>query len=253
MNRGRPLDVAAVVLSVAVIVGLSVALRPAATATVTTNPSSVEIDRPEVAEPGTRPLVLFIGDSYTAGNGLAEMSYGCMAANRMGWLCKLSAVPGTGYISDGAADRSDVPYEGPSKSFVERIPYLAAAYQPDVVVLDGGRNDRSPVPDRVFKAMVGTITEVRRAWPNAKIVFVRPRFLAEPGDDAGFSDAFIANLRRQPEAKGVIFIDPIHMLTGMDTSRMLRDDRIHPNQRGNDEIRSALFRALSTHGFASST
>ena len=169
MSRARRFDVAAIMASVVIIIGLGVALRPAATGTITADPSAVHVDRPQLAA-DTRPSVLFIGDSYTAGNGLAEMSYGCMAAVRMGWLCNLSAWPSTGYISGGAANRFDIPDHGPSKSFVERIPLLAAVYQPDVVVLDGGRNDLFSPAENVYRAMAGTIGEGRRAWPSARIV-----------------------------------------------------------------------------------
>ena len=97
-----------------------------------------------------RPLVLFIGDSYTEGRGSAEMSYGCRAVAQMGWLCDLSAMGGTGYISGGPANRWVDQYAGKSLSFSERIPHLAAKYDPAVVVLDGGRNDEFPPRKDVF-------------------------------------------------------------------------------------------------------
>ena len=95
----------------------------------------------DTATADARPLVLFIGDSYTAGKSSAELSYGCRAAVQMGWLCALSAVGGTGYISGGPANRWVDPHIGKSLSFSERIPHLSAKYDPAVVVLDGGRND----------------------------------------------------------------------------------------------------------------
>src|ERR1700754_3240469 len=252
MNRPRGFDLAALVLAVTVTLALCFALRPEVTATVTANPSTVHVDRQQLPAADARPSVLFIGDSYTGGSGLKEMSYACMAATRMGWLCNLSAQPGTGYISGGDANRFDIPGIGQSKSFAERIPLLAKAYHPDVVILDGGRNDLFPRPDRVFLAMAGTVGEARRAWPDATIVFIRPRFLASPGDDLGFDDSFFADLQAQPDVEGVTFIDPIVRLTGIDTSAMLKNDGIHPNQQGNQELSSALFDSLSTTGFAPS-
>ena len=76
---------------------------------------------------------------------------------------------GTGYISGGPANRfASAEYLGTSMSFTERIPHLAAKYDPDVVVLDGGRNDLVPARARdVFKAMTATIADARRAWPDA--------------------------------------------------------------------------------------
>jgi lysophospholipase L1-like esterase len=240
--RVRYCDAATIVASVVIIVGVSLAFRPAGTATtITANSSAVDIDRSQLAAADTLPSVLFIGDSYTAGNGLPEMSYGCMAAVRMGWLCNLSAVPGSGYISGGPANR-----------FIERIPNLALVYRPDAVVLDGGRNDPPPPSANALMAMAETIGEARRAWPNARIACIRPRFLAEPDNDLGFNDAFIARIREQPSAAGVTFLDPIETFTGRDTSAMLADDRIHPNQRGELALTSALVESIRVQRFAPS-
>ena len=206
MSRTRWFDVAAIALALAVIVGLVFAFRPEASATITIDPSTAHVDRPNSTAAAKPPSVLFVGDSYTAGDGLPEMSYGCMAAVRMGWLCDLSAVPGTGYMSGGPGNRFEVSrYLGTSTSFAERITNLADVYQPDVVVLDGGRNDRNeenPPTESVFKAMTATIELARRTWPDATIIFIRPRFLAEPNDDLGFNDDFIRRLEAEPAAAG---------------------------------------------------
>lgn len=246
-------DIAAVVLAALTMVVLIFALRPqttppnmASSATPTIQPSNPSKTK--------TPSVLFIGDSYTAGRGLPEMSPGCRAAAEMGWLCQLSAVPGTGYISGGPANRFTVnPYIGESTSFAERIPKLAAVYQPDIVVLDGGRNDLFPPREDVFKAMSATIADARRAWPAAQLVFIRPRFLANPEDDLGFDDAFIARLLAEPEATGVVVLDPMNWFNGKDTSSMLAEDGIHPNQRGQAELGSAFLDSLLAHGFAGRT
>ena len=111
------------------------------------------------AADATRPSALFIGDSYTAGRGSAEMSYACMAAVRMGWLCDLSAWWERDTSAEGLRTDSSYPYLGMSMSFSERIPHLAAKYDPDIVVLDGGRNDELPPREDVFNAMVATIAE----------------------------------------------------------------------------------------------
>jgi hypothetical protein len=248
MSRTRWFDTAAVALAVAVVVGLGFALRSDDTATIAVDPSTVHIERPQPAE-ATRPSVLYIGDSYTLGTGPAEMSYACMAAVRMGWFCNLSALNGTGYISGGPANRFLVdPYLGMSTSFIERIPHLAAVYQPNVVVLDGGRNDElAPVED-VFKAMRATIEEASQVWPTATIVFVMPRFLDRPSDNLRFSDAFIARLKSA--APKMVLIDPIKRFARTDTSAMLGKDQEHPNRQGELAITSALVESLSSHRFA---
>ncbi len=254
MTRTRRFDLAALALIVAIVGGLGFVLWPHGTKAATGTPSTIIVDRPQPAAPPTQPSVLFIGDSYTAGNGLPELSYGCMAAVRMGWLCHVSAVPGTGYISGGPANRSVVDeYIGLSTSFIERIPGLAAKNQPNVVVLDGGRNDLFPPRQDVFNAMVATIAEARRAWPKATIVFVRPRFLADPGDNLGFDTDFIQSLGKESSDQNIVIVDPISWFSGSDTSDMLRDDGIHPNQRGEQALASALVMSFMSHGIAAAT
>ncbi len=243
MNRTRWFDVGAIALAVVISVGIAGvsssggAARPVAAAPDSTN------ERPST-DGYAPPLTLFIGDSYTAGESSAELSYGCRAAVRMGWLCALSAIGGTGYLSGGDANRWVDPYIGKSLSFSERIPHLSAQYDPDLVVLDGGRNDEFVPRNVVFDVMVSTIAEIRRTWPEARIIFIRPRFLANPADNLGFDDDFMARLGSEPDAQGVIFIDPISSLFGTDTSGLVASDGLHPNREGEERMTTALLDSL---------
>ncbi|GAA2539134.1 SGNH/GDSL hydrolase family protein [Mycolicibacterium diernhoferi] len=240
MTRARWSDVGAAAMVVAIAIGISTVSRSPQPHPVLSHSGAEQ----PISE--TRPLALFIGDSYTAGESSAELSYACRAAVLMGWLCALSAVGGTGYISGGPANRWDDPYTGESSSFIERIPHLSAQYDPDLVLLDGGRNDAFAPRTYVFEETVSTLGEVYRAWPRAQIVFIRPRLLADPGDDLGMTDEFMAHLRAEPAAKGVIFIDPISTLTGTDTSELLAPDKLHPNARGEQRILTSLIAALQS-------
>jgi lysophospholipase L1-like esterase len=194
--------------------------------------------------------MLIIGDSYVAGTGRDELSYGCMAAARMGWYCKVAAGPGTGYISGGPANRFQLKYQGESTSFDERLAGLALMYQPNVVVLDGGRNDLFAPPDAVYNVMVSTIADVQRTWPDATVVFIRPRFLSRPGDDLGYNDALIGRLQSDPNIRPMLVIaDPIAGLAGRDTSGLVIDDGIHPTRQGEMVMASALYDTLLALGF----
>lgn len=242
-------DVVAVVVAIVIVVCLAVALRPQHVGAAPVTPTAAQVNRPEPgAEP--QPSVLFIGDSYTAGSGLREMSPSCRAAVRLGWVCHLSAIPGTGYVSGGPANRFTVdPYIGRSTTFSERIPGLGAVYHPDIVVLDGGRNDQFPPRQDVYKAMAATIADVRRTWPTATLVFLRPRLLADPDDDMEFDDRFMARLAAEPASEGMVILDPIKKFVGTDTSGMLSEDGIHPNRRGEQALATALANALAEHGW----
>jgi lysophospholipase L1-like esterase len=118
------------------------------------------------------------------------------------------------------------------------------------VVLDGGRNDEFPPRANVLAAMVATIADARRAWPEAEIVFERPRFLSRPNDDLGFDESFTNRLLRDPEARGVSVIDPIGAFTGRDTSRLLADDGIHPNREGELDLAAEITASLVDQRFA---
>jgi lysophospholipase L1-like esterase len=242
-------DIAALLLVVLVVVGLVIAVYPHQTATTATAPAATRVDRPTPPD-AARPTMLVIGDSYVAGTGRDELSYGCMAAARMGWYCKVAASPGTGYISGGPANRFQLKYEGESTSFDERLAGLALKYQPNVVVLDGGRNDLFAPPDAVYNVIVSTIADVQRTWPDATVVFVRPRFLSRPGDDLGYGDELIARLQADPNIRPMLVIaDPIASLAGRDTSGLVIDDGIHPTRQGEMVMASALYDSLLALGF----
>lgn len=242
-------DVAAVVVAVLVIAGLAYVLRPQHSPTIAVDPAAAQVERPHSADQ-PRKTMLFIGDSYVAGTGLDETSYGCMAASRMGWYCKVSAGPGTGYISGGPANRFELDYIGESTSFNERLPGLALSYQPDIVVLDGGRNDLFVPPDTVYDAMVSTIADVRRTWPAATVVVIRPRFLSRPADDLGFDDAFFNRLMDEDITQQmVVVVDPIERLVDADTTGMVGADGLHPNRNGELSMSAALFDSLVQAGF----
>ena len=137
-----------------------------------------------------------------------------------------------------------------SQALADAIWNSCQSHTQDPADPDHYRNDLFLPKDSVFEAMTATIEAARQAWPKATIVFIRPRFLAKPGDDLGFNDAFMANLRRQPGAAGVVFLDPIKRLTSIDRSDMLTDDGIHPNQRGELVLAHALLESMVADGFA---
>ncbi|MFE3189508.1 SGNH/GDSL hydrolase family protein [Nocardia sp. NPDC059240] len=244
MTRPKAADLAAALLAIVIVAGLVFALRTEPTGHGESTPARLVV--PEQ----TAPAALFIGDSYTGASMLAEMSYACQAAVRLRWLCDPASMPGTGYISGGPANRFHIDYLGDSTSFDERVQQLAHTAAPNIIVLDGGRNDKfAPVED-VYKAIRGTAYDAHNAWPAAKIVLVRPRFLKTPADDLGFDDDFFDRLKQEPALEGVTMIDPIASLAGSDTTALLGPDGMHPNAAGNLRIADALVDSLTTEGLA---
>ncbi|MGW0042403.1 SGNH/GDSL hydrolase family protein [Rhodococcus sp. NPDC003348] len=257
MIRRRDLLLAAVALPA--VVGAVIVLAPngapddVAKETVVTGIDSVTTSHTRSGAPVS---ALFIGDSYTVSSNFVELSYACRAAVQMRWTCDVSAIPGSGYISGGAANRFPLVGEpGSSTSIPERIPSLAVEYDPDVVVLDGGRNDLFPPAEDVGKAMAYALDEARRAWPDATLVFLRPRYLMNPADDLGFDDEFMARLEADPAAAGVVFLDPIaaSFPAGQDTSVLLGPDGRHPNVTGEQQLADALIAAFRAGGIGASS
>lgn len=238
-------------LGVTAAAGLVLALWPRPTPTVAVSPSAATVARPALPAPG-RPVAVYVGDGYTSGSGLVETSYGCMAAASMGWLCKAASESETGYVSGGPANRFD-PQDGtgPSTSFGERISRVAAAYKPDVVILDGGRNDVFAEPQARFDATVRTIAQARQTWPGARIVFVVPRFLDKPDDDLGFDTAIIDLIRDASSVKDLVVVDPIARVK--DTGTLIARDGTSPNRTGERALGAALADALSAEGLRPTT
>jgi lysophospholipase L1-like esterase len=246
-------DIALAAAAVLAATGAGFALWPRPTPIVVADPAAVRIDRPAAAVVD-RPTALIIGDSYTAGSGLAELSYGCQAATAMGWICKLAAEDGTGYISGGAANRFPRDQNaGMSTSFGERIPRLATAYDPDVVILDGGRNDQFAPPQARTEVMASAIKQARQTWPQARIVFVAPRFLNRPDDDLGVDGGTIDELREVSGVKDLVVVDPVVGFRGRDTAALVSRDGKNPTAAGERALASALSDALVRNGLKPAT
>lgn len=252
-RRGWRGDAAMLFFCITSVAGLCLALWPRPTPTLTVPPSAAGVTRPAPLGPD-RPVAFYIGDGYTSGSGLAETSYGCVAATTLGWLCKAASEPETGYLSGGPANRFDLKDgAGASTSFGERISRVADAYDPDVVILDGGRNDVFAKPEARFEATVRTIAQVRQTWPDARIVFVAPRFLDKPKDNLGIDKEVIDLIRETSGVKDLVVVDPIAGFDKTDTAGLVARDGVKPNRAGEQALGAALAAALSKEGLRPTT
>ena len=245
-RRMRRVDLALVLVAIAVAVGIGFVVWPSDPAAPDAVPVTLATEDP--------PVALFLGDSFTSGSGREEQSYACMAATQMGWVCRLAAVPGTGFINGGSSNRFEVnQYTGElTTSFAERIQRLPPAVDPDIVVLDGGRNDGLASPEGVYLAMVSTIEQARQTWPDAQLVMIRPRYLADPQGHWVPDDEFMERLRLDPATQGLVFVDPIGAaFQNVDVSGLLAADGMHPNAQGDSALSDALVDALRQAGVQS--
>jgi lysophospholipase L1-like esterase len=108
---------------------------------------------------------LFFGDSLMNGTG-ARPSRPIMArvaGRQLGWDVTVDAVGGTGYTTGGFRSR---PYlERLSQPGVLSTPY-------DVVLLEGGTNDKAADPATMRRRTADTVRYVRSRLPTAQIVLM---------------------------------------------------------------------------------
>lgn len=185
---------------------------------------------------------LWIGDSYTAGLGAsnAGLAESCLTANRLGWVCTRDAESGTGFLADG---------HNMSPTYLplpKRLGHDRAAYVPNVVVLDAGRNDAVFPAARVVQTARAYIAGVRAAFPHAKLVLVEPYFMNTTKPLIPALDHLYRAEAKQPST---YLIDPVgEGWIGAGTASMTIADHKHPDDAGYAYIAEHLATDLSHLG-----
>ena len=144
-------------------------VTPTLTATPTATPTAPQ---PKIELPA-EPVVLILGDSYTAGDGAGQPDQGWayVVARELGYPTNVEGLGGTGFAwGGGAQDELDGEYE-------TRLRGIAAnpAFVPNVLILQGGQNDAQiSNVDEVRTATTQTIEAARRFWPGIQVVVLGP-------------------------------------------------------------------------------
>jgi lysophospholipase L1-like esterase len=168
---------------------------------------------------------LFFGDSLMNGTGTRPTRpvMARVAARLLGWDVTVDAFGGTGYTTGGSRGR---PY-------VERLAkpgVLSPAY--DVVVLEGGTNDRAADPATMHARTTETVQYVRSRLPTATIVLMGAFNPPSRKYDARrvAIDAVIAGVAVE---QSVHFFSPISgRWTRGQGARFLSADGLHPSTYG---------------------
>lgn len=194
-------------------------------------PVAQESATPEPSE-ASEPLdVVFIGDSYTAGDGLpfkTSNRWPRLLAAEVGWREYNYGMGGSGYTLAGELEGAD--------TYGERIATITE--DPDIIVVSGGRND---IETRYQESVGPFFTDLRAAFPDAEIIAIEPFY-----DD----DIYPANLntlsalvQESVEAVGGRYIaGPGHALVGH--AEWVLEDGIHPNVAGHAELAARIAAAL---------
>lgn len=199
----------------------------ASTAPTTTLPSPS-------TDQGTDSL-LVVGDSYAAGEGARSplTSFAWETGRALRAQTTVDAVSGTGFVNPGPSDVD--------QRYGTRVDALPdAALQVDVVVIEGGLNDRAAPSDEVRAAAEALLRSLTRRAPGTQIVLMgatapQP---ASPQD----SEEVNAALADAAQTVDVTFIDPVALewFTPENVAEYVAPDGLHPTQSGHDHLADLL-------------
>jgi lysophospholipase L1-like esterase len=169
---------------------------------------------------GSRPVVTFVGDSWTAGTGSESgRGYAAPAAERAGWTSHVLGISGTGYLQ-GA----------PGHHFAGRIG-RAAGTDPDVVVVQGSLNDDRSDLAALEPAVRDTLSDLRAAVDPGTVVLVIGASHT-PGTDPATIESLNDAIGSAAETVGVRFVDPAEENWNDPADPTIWADPIHPNDAG---------------------
>jgi lysophospholipase L1-like esterase len=119
-----------------------------------------------VGAPQEPPVVAFLGDGATAGQGASGPGarWTALVSAELGWVEVNHGVPGTGYAADGALPGQE--------AYTARVAQVVAG-GPDVVVVSGGRNDDTS-SDGYADSVRQVFLELRQGLPRGRLVAVSP-------------------------------------------------------------------------------
>jgi lysophospholipase L1-like esterase len=179
------------------------------------------------------PVVLFVGDSYTVGQGTTspELRWSTLVAEEMGWQELNVAVGGTGFVK-GNSKRDNYPTQ------LRSVPPGSV----DIVVIAGGQNDFKGLrrdPGRVFDAVADTYALAVLRFPDAEIVAVGPSTPRAIGLEARALDSAVRATAAANGATYVSLLDP-NIVQG----RLVAADGVHTTDQGNARIAERVLATL---------
>ncbi|WP_159448468.1 SGNH/GDSL hydrolase family protein [Demequina sp. NBRC 110052] len=178
--------------------------------------------------------VLFIGDSYAAGDGLTDRvdAWPWLVASALGWTATNVAIGGAGYATDTPLGYGSYPEQA-----------VSASGGFDLVVVSGGRNDD---PGDYVPGVPDFFATLRATFPEASIVAIEPAWDASPYPDhlARMSVLVAAEVA----AVDGTYVETGHVLAGR--SDLIQADGTHPNEEGHRALANSTVSALQALGYA---
>nr|WP_241249486.1 SGNH/GDSL hydrolase family protein [Agrococcus sp. KRD186] len=239
----------------AVVIGVSIGVsqlverdeRPVVVASDASAGAAVETDVATVPEAApAAPIAVFIGDSYTVGQGTALEGVGFTAllAERRGWEPVNIAISGTGYAASHELDRCG-PDGCPAYAGVLDE---AAAAGPDIVVVSGGRNDMwLPDQEQVAVSIAEFYAQLRAAFPTEHIIVTSPLWGAGPTPDGLLTIRETVALEAARIGANYLDLGDLFEMR----PDLITADKVHPTEAGLELIATTIDELLDSQQLAS--
>jgi lysophospholipase L1-like esterase len=168
----------------------------------------------------SKPVALFLGDSYTVGIGGEGPGWPVPVSRALGWKPVNLAAGGTGYLATAGKSGCGKDYCG---AYLEQSTTMKQV--PDIVVVAGGRID----PLKGFEDAARTLFQtLRERYPAAKIIAVSPWADDDSPDESYALKA--AWIKAAAERADVTYVDSGQPFVGH--PEFISADGVHPNTNG---------------------
>lgn len=174
--------------------------------------------------------VVFVGDSYIAGDGAPRgKGLALLAAAELGLSPTISADSGSGYTRAGRRGFT-------TGELVATAPERTNA---ELVILASGYNDNlgsPPNPDRLIAEARSVVATTIARWPRAQVIVLGPW---TPRGTPSVNQVAVNNaLRRVTDSASATFIDTL--TRPLVTASMIGADTVHPTPAGHKAIADDL-------------
>ena len=188
---------------------------------------------PEAPAPDTRPAIVFLGTSLTAGYGLGDagLAYPALIQARLDSAGRPFRVVNAGLSGESSAGALD------------RIDWLLSRNRVAVLVVETGANDglRGQDPDSVRARIQRIIDRVRAIDPPPRLVIAGMEALPNLGADYGRRfRAIYPALARDNDAELIPFL--LEGVAGVDS--LNQEDGIHPTAQGQRLVAENVWKVL---------
>ena len=196
-------------------------------------PPDSQLVVPTLSEvPDTRPVVVFLGTSLTAGLGLVQRENTYVA--RVATLAESAGTP-IRAINAGVSGET-------SAGGLRRVDWVLRE-EIDVLLLELGANDglRGQDPLALSQNLTEIIQRTRNRYPKVRIILAGME--APPNLGASYTDSFRSVFASVADQQNTLFIP--FLLEGVAGVQDLnQDDRIHPNLEGHRRVAQNVWEIL---------